>query len=312
MEYKDYYKILGVDKKASQDDIKKAYRKLALKYHPDKNPGNEKAEEKFKDINEAHEVIGNPEKREKYDQLGANWQQYQQAGFDPSANGYSGGRPGGSYQYEFHGDPSEMFGGSGFSDFFESFFGQSGSGFRGFGNYDQEIPGSDLAGEISITLQEAYFGTVRIVDLGNEKIRVKIKPGAYDNLKLRVRGKGQQGTSGKSGNLYLTIRVQSHHLYQRKGDDLLMEKSIDVFTAMLGGKQKIKTFTGEVNINIPEGTQNGKNLRLKGKGMPKYGKSGFGDLIIKLNLQLPKKISKEQKELIKKLKSSFRNQYVYM
>lgn len=311
MEYKDYYKILGVDKKASQDDIKKAYRKLALKYHPDKNSGNKKAEEKFKDINEAHEVIGNPEKRKKYDQLGANWKQYQQAGFDPSAQGFSGGQPGGSYHYEFHVDPSEMFGGSGFSDFFESFFGRSGAGFRGFGNADQKIPGSDLTGEISITLREAYFGTERIVDLGNEKIRVKIKPGAYDGLKLRIRGKGQQGSSGKSGNLYLTIRVQSNHLYQRKGDDLLMEKSIDVFTAMLGGKQKIKTFTGEVNINIPEGTQNGKNLRLKGKGMPNYGKSSFGDLIVKLKVQLPKKISKEQKELIKKLKSSFRNQYVY-
>lgn len=311
MEYKDYYKILGVDKKASQDDIKKAYRKLALKYHPDKNPDNKSAEEKFKDIGEAYEVLKDTEKRQKYDQLGANWKHYQQAGFDPSAHGFYGGQPGGSYRYEFHGDPSEMFGGSGFSDFFESFFGRSRSGFQGFGNYDQEIPGSDLAGEISITLHEAYFGAERIVDLGNEKIRVKIKPGAYDGLKLRIKGKGQQGTSGKSGNLYLTIRLQSHNLYQRKGDDLLMEKSIDVFTAMLGGKQKIKTFTGEVNINIPEGTQNGKNLRLKGKGMPKYNKSGFGDLIIKLKVQLPKKISKEQKELINKLKSSFRNQYVY-
>jgi len=311
MEYKDYYKILGVDKKASQDEIKKAYRKLAMKYHPDKNSGNKKAEEKFKDINEAYEVIGNSKNRKKYDQLGANWKQYQQAGFDQSAHGYSGGRPGGSYRYEFHGDPSEMFGGSGFSDFFKSFFGRSGSGFQGFGNYDQEIPGSDLTGEISITLLEAYFGAERIVDLGNEKIRMKIKRGAYNGLKLRVRGKGQQGKSGKSGNLYLTIKVQPHHLYQRKGDDLLMETSIDVFTAMLGGKQKIKTFTGEVNISIPEGTQNGKNLRLKGKGMPKYDKSDFGDLIIKLNVQLPKQLNQEQKELVKKLKSSFQNQHVY-
>lgn len=312
MEYKDYYKILGVDKKASQDDIKKAYRRLAHKYHPDKNPGNKSTEEKFKDIGEAYEVLKNTEKRKKYDRLGANWKQYQQAGYDPSAHGFSRGQTGRNYQYEFHGDPSEMFGGSGFSDFFESFFGRSRTGYRerGFGNYDRETQGTDLAGEVFITLQEAYFGTQRIVDLGNEKIRMKIKPGAYDGLKLRIRGKGQQGSSGKSGNLYITIRVQPHHLYQRKEDDLFMEMSIDIFTAMLGSKQKIRTFTGELNINIPESTQNGKNLRLKGKGMPKYGKSGFGDLIIKLNVQLPKKISKEQKELINKLKLSFQNQNV--
>ncbi|MEZ5084625.1 MAG: DnaJ C-terminal domain-containing protein [Bacteroidales bacterium] len=311
MEYKDYYIILGVDKKASQGDIKKAYRKLAQKYHPDKNPDNKEAEEKFKNISEAYEVIGKPESRKKYDELGANWKQYQQAGFDPSAQGFSGGRPGGSYRYEFHGDPSEMFGGSGFSDFFESFFGGSGARFSGFGNFGRETSGSDLTGEISISLKEAYFGTERIVDLGNEKIRVKIKPGAYDGLKLKIKGRGQKGTSGKSGNLFLTIRIQPHNLFRRNGHDLFMEISIDIFTAMLGGKQKIQTFSGEVNINIPEGIQMGKSLRLKGKGMPVYDKPGFGDLIVKLNVQLPKKLNQGQKELINKLKLSFQNQYAY-
>ena len=307
MEYKDYYKALGINKNASQDDIKRVYRKLALKYHPDKNPGNKVAEEKFKDIGEAYEVLKDPEKRKKYDQLGANWKQYEKAGFDPSAYGFTGGRPEGRYHYEFHGDPSENFGGSGFSDFFESFFGVTGGGFRGFSNFGQDIPGSDLAGDVSITLQEAYHGTERIIDLGNEKIKVKIKPGAYDGLKLRIKGKGQKGSRGKAGNLYLTVKVNPHPLYKRKGEDLLLDVPIDLFIALLGSKQKIQTLSGEVNINIPEATQNGKQLRLKGKGMPKYGKPGYGDLIITLIVQLPKRLTQEQKESIKKLKKSFNN-----
>jgi len=305
MEYKDYYKALGIYKNASQDDIKKAYRKLALKYHPDKNPGNTVAEEKFKDIGEAYEVLKDPEKRKKYDQLGANWKQYEQAGFDPSAYGFTGGRPGGRYHYEFRGDPSENFGGGGFSDFFESFFGGTSGGFSGFTNFEQDIPGSDLAGDVSITLQEAYHGTERIIDLGNEKIKVKINPGAYDGLKLRIKGKGQKGSRGKAGNLYLSVKVKSHPLYKRKGDDLLLDVPIDLFVALLGNRQKIQTLSGQVNINIPEATQNGKQLRLKGKGMPKYGKPGYGDLILTLIVKLPKRLTQEQKELIKKLKTSF-------
>lgn len=310
MEYKDYYKILGVDKKATQDEIKKAYRKLALKYHPDKNPGNTLAEEKFKDIGEAHEVLRDPVKRKKYDQLGANWKEYQQAGFDPSAYGSRRGRQGGQYHYDFHGDPSEIFGGHGFSDFFESFFGESNRGFQGFSGFEQDIPGSDLAGAVSISLLEAFLGTVRIIDLGNEKIRVNIKPGAYDGLKLRIKGKGQKGTRGKAGNLYLTVRVQPHSDYKRIGNDLQMEVTIDIFTALLGGKKEVKTLSRKVNITIPAGTQNGKILRLKGEGMPVYAKSGYGDLLVKLKVHIPEQLSLEQKEMIVKLRDSFRKQYV--
>ena len=326
MDYKDYYKILGVDKKASQEEIKKAYRKLAVKYHPDKNQGNKTAEDRFKEISEAYEVLSKPENRKLYDQLGANWKQYKDAGFDPSQHGgrsfggsrrgFAGGRPGGGrYQYEFEGDPSDFFGGSGFSDFFEAFFGgggrRSAEGFsHGFGGFGHDVPGQDLAGDLSISLQEAYNGTERIIDLGGEKIRVKIKPGTYDGLKLRVKGKGQKGISGRPGNLYLNINVQSNPIYERKGDDLYMVVSIDMFKALLGGKQEIVTLSGNLKITIPEGTQNGKQLRLRGKGMPVYGKSGHGDLYVKLNLKMPDRLNTEQKKLVKRLRESFQKQYV--
>lgn len=316
MEYKDYYKILGVDKKASQDEIKKAYRKLAVKYHPDKNPGNKEAEEKFKEIGEANEVLCDPDKRKLYDQLGSNWKQYRDAGYDPSTAGgrarYSQGAPGGQYYYEFEGDPSEFFGGgsSGFSDFFESFFGRGtrqGKGFSGtggFSGFGADIPGNDLAGEITISLQEAYTGTERIIDLGGEKIKLKIKPGAYSGLKLLAKGKGEKAQGGKAGNLYITINVSPHPDYERKGNDLYMNMPVDLFTALLGGKMEIQTLSGRINMKIPEGTQNGKQFRLKGKGMPVYGKSSHGDLYVKIQVKLPDKLTPEQKELVMKLRDS--------
>lgn len=318
MDYKDYYKILGVDKKASQGDIKKAYRKLAVKYHPDKNPDSSGSEDKFKEISEAYEVLSDKEKRKLYDKLGANWKHYQNGGYDPSGRShqYAQGGPGGQYHYEFQGDPGDFFGrGSGFSDFFESFFGGSGrssGGFSGstrFSDFGGDMPVSDLAGELNISLQEAFRGTERIIDLGREKLKVKIKPGAYDGLKLRVKGKGEKGHRGTAGNLYLTIRIEPHSTIERKGDNLYMEVPIDLFTALLGGKQKIYTLSGHVNITIPEGTQNGKQLRLKGKGMPVYGTNTRGDLYLKLHVKLPKRLNNEQKIMVKKLKESYQTQY---
>ncbi|NMM49968.1 DnaJ C-terminal domain-containing protein [Marinigracilibium pacificum] len=310
MDYKDYYDILGVDKKASQEEIKKAYRKLAVKYHPDKNPGDKTAEDKFKEISEANEVLGDPKKREQYDKLGKNWKQYQNAGYDPNAARGPFGQGGFNYQYQ--GDPSEFFGGGGFSDFFEAFFGggrRSGRRQSGFGGAN-DIPGNDLSGELSISLYEAYHGTERIVNIGPEKIKVKIKPGAYDGLKLRIKGKGQPGPTGKRGNVLLKVNVSEQKGYDRKGDDLYMDQEIDVFTLLLGGDVEIDSFTGKIKIKIPEGTKNDKTLRLKGKGMPEYNGKGHGDLYVRIKAKLPEKLNDEQKEMVKNLRASFNKQFV--
>lgn len=304
MDYKDYYNVLGINKKASQEEIKKAYRKLAVRYHPDKNAGDKTAEEKFKDISEAYEVLKDPEKRKQYDKLGVNWKQYQQAGYDQGPfRGNTQGRT-----YSGGGGGADFFdSSSGFSDFFESFFGRgSGRGQNPFAGMDYDFPPGDLTGEIPITLEEAYHGTERMVDLGGEKIKVKVKPGAYEGLTLRAKGKGQKSPTGKAGDLHLTVRVTPHPHYERKGNDLHMEAPIDLFTALLGGKQEIHTLSGKININLKEGTQNGKIVRLKGKGMPVYGKAGqSGDLYARLNVILPKDLTPEQKAAIENLRHKF-------
>jgi len=308
MEYKNYYRILGVDEDASQDQIKKAYRKLALRYHPDKNSGDKRSEEKFKDISEAHAVLGDPVKRKKYDQLGANWDQYEQSGFDPGSQRFSGRRPQGSHFYGSHGNPSGGFMGreGGFSDFFQSFFGGMGSGPRGFEDLFNDEPAGDLAGEIRISLREAFLGADRIVDLGNEKIKVSIKPGAYEGLKLRVKGKGQRASRGSQGNLYLTVHVNPDPEFIRKGNDLYINVPVDLFTALLGGKVGIQTLSGPLKISIPEGSQNDMKLRLKGRGMPVYGKPDRGDLFVQLKVKLPVKLNATQKELVKELQQSLK------
>lgn len=303
MDFKDYYAVLGVDKQASQEEIKKAYRKLALKYHPDKNPGDKLAEEKFKEIAEAHQVLSDPANRKKYDQLGANWRQYEHADFG-SSGGAGSFRQGRSYK-DAYGDVESMFGaGTGFSDFFESFFGSmaAGMGESDAFSFDDGAP-ADLRGELAIGLEEAYHGTQRVVDLGGEKIKVKIKPGAYDGLKLKVRGKGAKGVNGSRGDLYLTVKVTPHPRYERKEEDLYMEQPIDVFLALTGGKQEIATFSGKLNIELAECTPNGKRIRLKGKGMPVYNKPDQnGDLYIKLIIRMPEALTAHQKQVLQQMK----------
>jgi curved DNA-binding protein len=293
MDYKDYYKILVVDKKASQDEIKKAYRALAVKYHPDKNPGSKEAEEKFKLANEANEVLSNPEKRKKYDELGENWQQYEKQGNQQGANPF-GGASGGQQYYE--GDPSD------FSDFFEQFFaGRTG----GAGRSQQNRKGGDYETEMEITLEEAYRGASRIIQVENEKLKITTKPGAYTNQLLRIKGKGANGSTLENrGDLFVRIRVKQHFQFIRKGDDLHNTFDIDLYTAILGGEIIADTLSGQVKVKIAEGTQNDKTIRLKGKGMPVYEKPNvFGDLYIHLHIQIPEKLTDKQRELFEQLKS---------
>jgi curved DNA-binding protein len=296
MEYKDYYQTLGVSKNATQDEIKSAYRKLAVKYHPDKNKGDKSAEERFKEITEANEVLSDPEKRKKYDALGRNWKQY--AYQEPYASAYSGG------QYHSGGDASDIFGSgaSGFSSFFESFFGRnSGHDF----DFGFSSAARDLTGDIHISLKEAYTGTQRVIDAAGEKIRVTIKPGAYDGLQLKVKGKG---TRSSFGSLLLTIVVDPDPVFTRKGNDITMNVTVDLFTALLGGKAEISTLSGTIQIRIPEGCPNEKVFRVSGKGMPVYGKTGiFGDLYVKVLVELPKALTAEQKELVRKLRHTFQH-----
>lgn len=310
MEYTDYYQILGVDKKASQEEIKKAYRKLAKKYHPDKNPGNKEAENKFKQINEANEVLCDPEKRKKYDQLGANWDRFGQEG------PYSGGNPFGGFgnqsgQAFFSGDLNDLFGSgsgsSGFSDFFETFFGRGErSGRFGKGPDSGRLMGQDFETEMEITLEEAYRGTSRIIQLEREKIRITTKPGAYDGQVLRIKGKGGKGNNNNNGDLLVKIKVTPHHIFERNGHDLKIIKHINLFDAVLGGHVIINTLDGKIKMNIPPSAQNNKTLRIKGKGMPVYGNTGqFGDLLVQLQIDIPENLTPIQKNLFEQLKKSF-------
>lgn len=302
MEYKDYYKILGVDKNASQEEIKKAYRKLAVKYHPDKNKDNKAAEEQFKLINEANDVLSDPEKRRKYDQLGENWKQYENMGSGFGGRARGGARSG---PFTFEGDYSDFFGGggSGFSDFFEQFFGAGARGTRtgGSGNFK----GQDYQTEAEITLEEAYHGTHRLIEVENEKLRITTRPGAYEGQLLRIKGKG--GRAGRSrGDLYVRVHVAPHPRYTRKGDDLHAVHKIDLFTAVLGGTTIVDTMSGQVKVKIPAGTQNGKVIRLKGKGMPVYGEPNiFGDLYVELQAHIPETLNDRQRELFEQLKSTY-------
>lgn len=315
MEYKDYYKVLGVSKTATQDEIKKAYRKLAVKYHPDKTKGNKESEEKFKEINEANEVLSDPEKRKKYDELGENWKYYQQSGgaqqegFDWSQYANQGGGQQ-HYTYSTGGDFGDAFGGSGFSDFFETLFG-GGGGFRSSqgsrsskrSSRRANLKGEDLAAEMSITLEDAYKGAEKLFDLNGQSIKLKIKPGISDGQNLKLAGKGSPGfNGGASGDLLLKIHVLKDPLFERKGDDLYAEMRVNLFTAVLGGKAPIKTFKGTINVNIPKESQNGKTLRLQGMGMPKYGKSNqFGDLYAKLIIEIPTDLNEKELKLFKEL-----------
>ena len=304
MEYKDYYKTLGVEKTATADEIKKAYRKLAKKYHPDKNPGSKPSEEKFKEISEANEVLSDPEKRKKYDQLGSNWKQYENAGAggdDRFRNFYGNQQQGRTYT---SGNVNDIFGGEGgFSDFFESFFG----GGQGFTSRPQRSrKGKDYEAALNISLEEAFHGTEKEFTLDGKKIRVKITPGMEHGKKLRLKNQGAPGSAGgEKGDLYITIQINSHQLFEREGNDLSYVLDVDLYTALLGGKKSVRTIDGKtINVNIPPETENGTNLRIKNMGMHHSNNTELrGDLYVKINLKLPKNLTAQEKELITKLQS---------
>ncbi len=322
MEYKDYYKTLGVSKNAAGNDIKKAYRKLAVKYHPDRNPDNKSAEDKFKEVTEAYEVLIDPEKRKKYDQLGSNWKQYEHAGagqrggFDPSQFGGAG--RGGHYHYETEfEDFGDIFGGGGFSEFFNTFFGGMGgrhrAGARGgervYG--ERKIKGQDMMAEMKLSLYEAYHGTTRIVDVDGEKLRITTKPGAYDGQELRIKGKGgKSAAGGERGDIYIKVRILPDEKYSPDGQNLNREVPVDLYTALLGGRIRIDTLAGKVNLTVPKNSRSGNRLRLRGKGMPVHGQEGvYGDMFVRLRVVLPEDLTEEEVELFKKLREIHRRKH---
>ena len=311
MEFKDYYETLGVDKSASQDEIKKAYRKLAMKYHPDRNEGNKKAEETFKQITEANEVLSDPNKRKKYNKLGSNWKQYQSQGQgfeDFYSNFGSGGRGGDGTQYSYSGNIDDLFGNvSGFSDFFESFFGGSGSAGSQQGRRGRK--GQDFEAALYIPLIEMFNGTTKEISIGGKRVRVNIAPGTKDGKKLRLKGLGNAGMSGgEKGDLYLTLKIEKDPYFDLDGNNLYYDFYVDLYTAVLGGKKQVITLGGKtINITIPEGTESGKVLRLKGLGFPTSENSKiYGDLLVRIKVELPQNLTNEEKELFKKL-ASFRS-----
>lgn len=318
MDFKDYYSTLGVAKTATEKEVKQAYRKLARKHHPDVNPGDKSAEARFKDINEAYEVLGDPAKRKKYDELGANWRMYEQAG---APAGAPGGFPGGGWNVNFGGggpggggfrtmtqeEMREMFGDADpFSDFFHTFFGGMGGeepGRRTRGSRARQArQGRDVEQEIELGLEDAYKGAMRRLSIRHDgqarTIDVRIPPGVGEGSRVRVAGEGEQGTGGaQSGDLYLRIRMAPHPQFERKGRDLYTRTPIPLTTAVLGGEAEVRTLDGKpLRLKIPPMTQNGQVFRLKGHGMPAVGKSDErGDLYATVDVQLPKDLTPEQR-----------------
>ena len=317
VEFKDYYTILGVPRDASAEDIKKAFRKLARQYHPDKARDKKAGEEKFKEINEAYEVLGDPANRKKYDELGAHWKEG--AGFQSPPGEQRGAwtNPDGSRHYEFN------FGGStGFSDFFEQFFRRGGGFAAPFGDeeFDQTraaARGHDIEGDLLVTLDEVMNGSTRTISLQRtdprtgqaktETIRVHIPPGVREGQSIRVRGKGSEGANGAdSGDLYLRVRYAAHPDFRARGADLYYDLDLAPWEAVLGTTVTAPTLGGHMKVRIPPGTNNGQQLRVRGQGLPKGQNGERGDLYVVVNIQLPEKLSDEERALWEKLSRTSR------
>jgi molecular chaperone DnaJ len=320
---KDYYSILGVKRDSSEQEVKQAYRRLARKYHPDVNPGDKFAEDRFKEINEAYEVLSDKEKRQKYDKYGDQWQyadQFSKAGGNKNARWDFGGGNSQGFRFE-EGDLEDLFGG---------LFGRGRTG--GFGRQSRPSRGRDIEHPVEVTLEEAFSGANRILSMesreacpscsgtgriqnavcsacmgsgtvsGIKRIEVKIPAGVKDGSKVRIAGKGEAGYGGgKTGDLFLKISVKQHKQFERNGDNLKEEISVPLLTALLGGEVQVPTLKGKLALKIPPETQNGREFKLAGQGMPKLNNSSKGDLIAKVKVVLPEKLSDEEKKLYKQL-----------
>lgn len=303
MEFIDYYKLLELDKSASQADIKKAYRKLARKYHPDLNPNDKDAQARFQQLNEANEVLSDPEKRKKYDQYGKDWQhadQFEQARKQQAASGGGagfGGFGGGQQSYSGNFDEDT------FSDFFEQMFGgrARAEGARRGGHFK----GQDFNAELQLRLSDIYESQKQTLTVNGKNIRLTIPAGVEDGQTIKIKGHGGPGIQGgPKGDLFITFKILNDSSFKREKENLYSEKEVNLTTAVLGGEIEVNTFTGKVRLKVKPGTQNGTKVKLKGKGFPKYKKDGFGDLFVTYKVSLPEKLTAEQKELFEKLQKS--------
>ncbi|WP_300725995.1 J domain-containing protein [uncultured Bacteroides sp.] len=308
MAYIDYYKVLGLDKTATQDDIKKAYRKLARKYHPDLNPNDPSAKGKFQEINEANEVLSDPEKRKKYDEYGENWKHADE--FEAQRRAYqaqSGGNGHSEYWYSTDGqhftsgfgDGAQGFGsGEGFSDFFEELFGH-----RGQRKSSRGFRGQDIQAELQLSLRDAATTHKQTFTVNGETLRITIPAGAANGQVIKLAGHGGKGANGgPNGDLYITFVIPDDPQFKRKGDDLYTDVNIDLYTAILGGEVMVNTLDGQVKLKVRPGTQPESKARLKGKGFPVYKKEGsFGDLIVTYHVNIPTTLTEKQKDLFRQL-----------
>lgn len=308
MSKKDFYQTLGVSRSASEAEIKKAYRKLAMQHHPDKNPGNKKAEEKFKELSEAYDVLSDPKKKKNYDQFGsADGNPF---GGDPGFNPFGGG--GGFKSQRQSVDPDS------FADLFGDLFGagraqqESPFGFSQRGRPQQKPRGADLRYTLTITLEEAYTGSEKVITFArqkghkedNTKLSVTVPAGVKEGQRLKLSGEGDAPAGGQAGDLYVIINLQPHALFKREEFDVILDLPIKYTDAILGAEIEIPTLTGKSQIKIPAGTSSGQTLRLKNKGFPKLGSSGHGDMLVRIIVDVPQSISAQQKQIIEDLQAS--------
>ena len=305
MEFIDYYKILGVDKKASEADIKKAYRKLARKYHPDLNPNDKKAEQKFKEINEANEVLSHAENRKKYDTYGKDWKHAEEFEKAKKEGYYRQGEPqyqsgGQSHRQTYSGHFSE----EDFSDFFSSMFGGGRSSRRSSSRgRSATFRGQDFQADLHLSLRDVYHTHKRTLTIDGKNIRLTIPAGVKDGQTIKIKGYGGEGVNGgPKGDLKIRFQIDNSTEFKRDGNNLFKTVDLDLYTAVLGGELVISTFEGKAKLKVKEGTQNGAQVKLKGKGFPVYKKEGqFGDLIIRYKIKIPKNLSTKEKELFNEL-----------